>query len=899
MSYNKLIVKRMFTTKGTRILDTVPWEYRDAVIKNDKGEVVFEKKNVYCPSNWSVLATNIVASKYLYENENSVAQLIHRVSQAITGFPVRNPVFRTAEDADAFGDELCYMLLHQMGSFNSPVWFNVGLWEAYGVKATGKSSFRYDPMDEDSGVATAVENSYQYPQGSACFILSVEDNMYSIMDLAKTEAMLFKYGSGCGTNLSSLRSSQEKLTGGGQPSGPLSFMRVFDQVAGVVKSGGKTRRAAKMQILNVEHPDIMEFIQCKTKEEKKAWALIDQGYDGSFGGEAYSSVMFQNANLSVRLSDAFMAGVTNPGPGLVPGWESKAVTTGKTIDKVSHSSIMDAIAEGAYVCGDPGVQFDDTINKWHTCKASGRINSSNPCSEFMFLDDTACNLASLNLMKFIDDSGALDHEKFKHAVGIFITAQDILVGMCSYPTEQLATNSYKFRPLGLGYANLGALLMRSGIPYDSDAGRDLAAYITSLMTAYAYQASASLAVVLGPFEEFQKNRESMLDVIRQHKAAAGNITGGSCDAWSEALRMGEQYGFRNSQVTVLAPTGTIGFMMDCDTTGIEPELALVKFKQLVGGGSLKLVNQTIPDALFRLGYDPQECSLILEHLGRRGTVEGSPLKPEHLPVFDCAFKPENGVRSIPYMAHLFMMSAVQPFLSGAISKTVNMPKDCTVAQIRDTYIQAWHMGIKAVAIYRDGSKRTQPMNVSSQKKEVMVIKEKPKSNRERLPATRKSLTHKFEIGGHEGYVTVGLYADGRPGEMFIAMAKEGSTVGGLMNAFATSVSMGLQYGVPLTTLISKFTHCRFEPSGYTPNPDIPFAKSLVDYIFTWMEQEFAGGKKRTVTPVDIADVEVKADEGRAYSSQEDAPPCNVCGNITSRNASCYRCDHCGNSMGCS
>jgi ribonucleoside-diphosphate reductase alpha chain len=751
--------------------------------------------------------------------------------------------------------------------------------------------------------------------------------MEDIMRLAGCEAMLFKYGSGTGTDLSTLRSSREKLSGGGTPSGPLSFMRVFDQIAAVIKSGGKTRRAAKMQSLKVTHPDIERFIACKMQEEKKAWALIEQGYDGGFGGEAYESVMFQNANTSVRVTDEFMDAVEND-----DSFETRAVKTGESVETLKARDIMQEIAEGTHVCGDPGVQYDTTINKWHTCKNSGPINASNPCSEFMFIDDSACNLASVNLMKFVDESGYFDVDLFQHVVRLFIVAQDIIVDGASYPTQKIAENSHRFRPLGLGYANLGAVIMRMGLPYDSDEGRALAGSITALMTGAAYSASQEMASAKGAFEEYEKNKEPMHEVIKMHHQALEDIDSGLCppyllrtgkEVWDQILESGEQTGFRNSQVTLLAPTGTIGFVMDCDTTGVEPDIALIKYKQLAGGGMLKIVNKTVRPALSRLGYTDDQIEAMIKHIDENETIEGAPhVKDEHLEVFDCAFKPRNGKRYIEYKAHLRMMAAVQPFLSGAISKTVNMPNDASINDIMQTYLDGWKMGLKSVAIYRDGSKKTQPMNLSSQRKEVVAESQPaPAPLRRRLPLTRQSITHKFEVAGHEGYLTVGMYEDGGPGEVFITMAKEGSTVGGTMDAFGTAISLCLQYGVPVQELCQKFAHSRFEPSGFTKNPDIPIAKSIVDYIFRWLDTTFPGGKAdRVLPPVREEETGSTEDSSEAGTGtmtaamieqeqkrvdeqfehfMEDAPTCDVCGAITVRNGACYRCYNCGNSMGCS
>src|SRR5256886_6235985 len=664
--------------------------------------------------------------------------------------------------------------------------------------------------------------------------------MGSILDLAKTEGMLFKWGSGTGSNLSAIRSSKEQLSGGGIASGPVSFMKGFDAFAGVIKSGGKTRRAAKMVILNAGHPDILEFINSKANEEKKAWVLLDNGYAGGVDGEAYSSIFFQNANHSVRVTDGFMHAVMND-----EDWSTHAITTGDVVNTYKAKDMMRMIAESAYICGDPGIQYDTTINRWHTSRNTAPINASNPCSEYMFLDDSACNLASLNLMKFADKDSRFDIESFRKAVDVTITAQEIIVGFASYPTNKIQINSFNFRPLGLGYANLGALLMSQGIAYDSDYGRDYAAAITAMMTGEAYLQSAKIAGEMGPCAGFDVNRKPFLDVIRAHRESVkridrNNIPSEMYDAawtiWSDAVDLGVLHGYRNSQATVLAPTGTIGFMMDCDTTGIEPDLALVKYKKLVGGGTIKIVNNTVPPALRKLGYDDPQVKAIVDHVNDRGTIEGAPgLKSEHLTVFDCAFKPTNGSRSIHYMGHLKMMGAVQPFISGAISKTVNLPSAVTVEEIEKAYIEGWRLGLKAVAVYRDGSKRTQPLSTSASDKKVVV---EGRPVRRHLPVERHSITHKFSVAGHEGYLTVGMYEDGTAGEIFIVMAKEGSTLSGVMDSFATTCSMALQYGVPLKVLVDKFSHTRFEPSGFTSNPQVPYAKSIMDYIFRYLASKF-------------------------------------------------------------
>ena len=922
-----LAVTPLFTRPGVDPFDEIEWEKRRAVIKNDKGAVVFESNEIEVPKAWSMLATNIVASKYFYGahgmdiQEKSLRQLVHRVARTIADWGVKDGYFASVADAETFYHELSYICANQYGAFNSPVWFNVGLHQVYGLSSANKSCYYWNP---DTARIERTSDSYKHPQSSACFIQSVADSMEDIMRLAGSEAMLFKYGSGTGTDLSTLRSSREKLSGGGVPSGPLSFMRVFDQVAAVIKSGGKTRRAAKMQSLKIDHPDIVDFIQCKVGEEKKARALIKAGYDGSFNGEAYSSVMFQNANLSVRVSDEFMKAVD---AGTV--WHTHAVTTGEIVEVLEARTVMQAAAEAAHFCGDPGLQYDTTINRWHTCPASGRINASNPCSEYMFLDNSACNLASINLTKFSDAQHVFDAQKFKHVVRILIIAQDILVDNGSYPTQEIAENSHLFRPLGLGYANLGALIMSLGKPYDSDEGRAFAGAITALLTGYAYMASAEIASTRGPFEEYNKNSVSMLAVLGMHRDALSRIkhdqwisalTREAHQAWDNAIEAGQRFGFRNAQVTVLAPTGTIGFMMDCDTTGVEPDIALVKYKQMADGGMFKIINQTLPIALKRLGYTSEQIATMLAHVNEHDTIEEAPgLSPEHLKVFDCAFKPKKGTRFIDYNAHLKMMAAVQPFLSGAISKTINMPVTATAKDMFQVFMDGWKMGLKAVAIYRDGSKGIQPVT-TGKTDEALSAPEPAKSTasipkpfRHRMPLTRQSITHKFEVSGHQGYLTVGLYEDGAPGELFITMAKEGSTVGGIMDAFGTAISMCLQYGVPISTLIDKFCHSRFEPSGFTKNPEIPYAKSLVDYIFRWLDLTFPDGRNKTVRLVQpnpelteskpkIITAAMSAEIGaptQFKDMQADAPPCDKCGAITVRNGACYRCFNCGNSMGCS
>ncbi|MFN8518799.1 MAG: vitamin B12-dependent ribonucleotide reductase [Chloroflexota bacterium] len=830
--------ERRWTTPGVHPYDEIEWELRTASISSETGKTVFEQTDVEVPTFWSQLATNVVVSKYFRghigtpQREHSVRQLIDRVVNTITAWAATQRYFASDEDLAAFKAELTHLLVHQKMAFNSPVWFNVGVEER--------------------------------PQCSACFINSVRDSMSSIMDLAKTEAMLFKYGSGAGVNLSPIRGSKEKMSGGGIASGPVSFMKGFDAFAGVVKSGGKTRRAAKMVILDADHPDVMEFIDSKANEEKKAWALIEAGYDPSFTGEAYGSVFFQNANHSVRVTDGFMEAVEADAD-----WTTHEVTTRDEVDTLRARSIFRRMAEAAWICGDPGIQYDTTINDWHTSAVSDRIYASNPCSEYMFLNDTACNLASMNLLKFVDADGEFDAEAFRHAARVTITAQEIMVDNASYPTPQIDENSHRFRPLGIGFANLGALLMSRGLAYDSDEGRAYAAAITAIMTGESYRQSAVVARDHGgPFNDYAINEQPFLRVIGKHRDAAYQIADGSApqpliDAarltWDQALELGRQHGYRNAQVSVLAPTGTIAFMMDCDTTGVEPDIALVKYKKLVGEGFLKIVNNTVPAALRRLGYSAEQTQAIVEYIDQHETIEGAPgLKPEHLPVFDCAFKPVNGERSIHYMGHVRMMGATQPFLSGAISKTVNMPEAATAEDIEDVYLQGWKLGLKAIAIYRDGSKRSQPLSTGKKKDSDTAASQdavaaapttlgftgEPKPYRRRLPSERQAITHKFQIAGHEGYITVGLYEDGMPGELFLKMAKEGSTISGLMDTVATMTSVSLQYGVPLRDLVNKFAHVRFEPAGFTGNPEIPIAKSIVDYVFRWMGSRFLPADER-------------------------------------------------------
>ncbi len=906
---------RFFSSKlepGRTPYDEITWELRTATIGNDKGSVIFEQRDVEVPAEWSQTATNIVASKYFHgrmgspERESSVAQLVHRVVDSIADWGLAGKYFKTGEDGENFRLELAHLMLTQKACFNSPVWFNVGVSESRGY------GFYFDEAEQ---VVKKLQPGENRPQCSACFINSVSDSLESILDLAKTEGMLFKWGSGTGTNLSSIREEDAYLWGGGHASGPLSFMKGFDAFAGVIKSGGKTRRAAKMVILNSDHPDVEQFIWCKAKEEKKAHTLIDAGYDSSLDGEAYSSIFFQNANNSVRATDEFMRGVLEDSD-----WWTRSVVSGQPVKRYKARDLMRQIAEATHQCGDPGMQFDTTINRWHTSKKTARINASNPCSEYMFLDDSACNLASLNLMKFLGPDGNFDVEAFRHAVDTVILAQEILVDNASYPTEKIAKNSHDFRPLGLGYANLGALLMSLGMPYDSDLGREFAASITAIMCGQAYLTSARIAEAVGPCPGYPENEESFLEVIRMHWNAAKNLDNRRIPAalfkaaeecWRCAYEVGERTGFRNSQTTVLAPTGTIGFMMDCDTTGIEPDLALVKYKKLVGGGVIKIVNHTVPQALIKLGYTPEQTEQIVTHIDSTGTIEGAPhIKPEHLMVFDCSFRPQNGTRFIAHMGHIRMMGAVQPFISGAISKTINMPEESAVEDIMEAYTESWKLGLKAVAIYRDGSKRSQPLSSSTGKGEKKsapqtqtVEKIVYRPVRRKLPDERQSVTHKFSIGGHEGYITVGLYEDGTPGEVFISMAKEGSTISGLMDTLATSISYGLQYGVPLKFFVDKFSHVRFEPSGWTGNAQVPYAKSIIDYIFRWLGARFLGiteaneaGETSKLRPTE-PDPQVALPFDA--SSMMDAPLCSECGSIMTRNGSCYKCENCGGTSGCS
>jgi ribonucleoside-diphosphate reductase alpha chain len=1002
-----LSFRRLFTKPGVSPYDEVEWDLRTAQITDSHGGVIFEQKDVEVPKDWSMTATNIVASKYLHgkigtpERETGVRQLVSRVAETIRDWGMAQGYFRTPEDGATFHDELVHILVRQYAAFNSPVWFNVGC-DRIEPNSDGRN-WHWNPQTQQVEFGVT---GYSKPQCSACFINSVKDSLDSILTLAKTEGMLFKWGSGTGTNLSPLRGSTETLSGGGTASGPLSFMKGFDAFAGVIKSGGKTRRAAKMVILNVDHPDIVEFIECKQKEEAKAHALVSLGYDGSHpDSDAYSSIFFQNANNSVRVTDDFMYAVVRD-----TDFSTRSVTDSSVVKTYKAKDLLHKISEATWHCGDPGMQYDTTVNRWHTSKNTARINASNPCSEYMFLDDSACNLASLNLLKFAPN-GTFDVEAYRHAVDILITAQEILVDNAGYPTQSIMANSHDYRPLGLGYANLGALLMAAGLPYDSDAGRDYAACVTAIMCGEAYLQSSRIAEQCEPLvpatEATKKNlsetnlganltagasdadvgtaalgrpaeqspaapaqsmpggacpgwyinREPFLDVIRMHRASVNGINKGnvptplyeaSKQCWDEALQHGEKHGYRNSQVTVLAPTGTIGFMMDCDTTGIEPDLALVKYKKLVGGGMIKIVNNTVPTALFKLGYTHEQADAIVSYIDATGTIEGAPhIKDDDLAVFDCSFKPAKGTRSIHYTGHLRMMAAAQPFISGAISKTVNLPENASIEDIMDAYLQAWKLGLKAVAVYRDGCKKSQPLSAAGTKtaessgrvgtgsSPVQVLEEEdlnapPRAVRHKLQEERASITHKFKVGDHEGYITVGLYPNGEPGELFITMAKEGSTVSGLVDSFALAVSIALQHGVPLKLFCEKFAHTRFEPSGWSGNPDIGYAKSIMDYIFRWLQLRFLTGQQQmlfenlrlkpagtvpsaegvgdangSTPPLRTENRDLRtgsvhaADALSSIVDLGDAPSCSFCGSIMTRNGSCYRCMSCGSTSGCS
>ena len=893
--------RRFFTIAGRDPFDEIEWELRDALIPG-RGGPAFEQKNVEFPKFWSQTATNIVAQKYFRgrmaspERERSVKQMIGRVADTIAGWGRQGGYFATEEEGDAFHAELKAILVNQIASFNSPVWFNVGFEET--------------------------------PQCSACFILSIEDSMESILDWIRREGVIFRGGSGSGLNLSRVRSSKEQLSKGGYASGPVSFMRGADASAGTIKSGGKTRRAAKMVVLDIDHPDVDEFIWCKAKEERKARVLEQAGYDMSLDSPDWASIQYQNANNSVRVTDAFMEAVVEG-----KQWNLTARTDGTVVESVDARALMKDIAAAAWECADPGVQYDTTINAWHTSPNTGRINASNPCSEYMHIDDSACNLSSLNLLKFRREDGEFDVPMFEHAVDVMFLAQEIIVGYSSYPTPEIGRNALRFRQLGLGYANLGALLMARGLPYDSDEGRAYAAAITAMMTGRAYRKSAEIAHRMGPHTGYRENGAAMLGVIAKHRASVGNIQHtdsipadmmkSARRAWDEALEIGEAYGFRNAQATVLAPTGTISFMMDCDTTGVEPDFSLVKSKKLVGGGEITIVNKTVPMALSELGYAPGEVSEIVAFIDDRGSVIGAPyLKSEHYPVFDCAI----GERAIHYMGHVKMMGAVQPFISGAISKTVNLPESTTVEEVSQLLIEAWQLGVKAIAIYRDNCKVAQPLsssNDSSGQAQLGVAGAAAAGvhvpQRRRLPEDRTEVGRKFRVGDYEGYIHVGLYEDGTPGDIFVDIAKDGTTMAGLMNSLMIAVSMGLQYGVPPEVYVSKLSHLRFEPSGLTNDADIRTAKSIVDYIFRWFGKKFLSPEQ--MEEAGILTPEVKARLAAAYAGEpmpsfpsapaappgqtalfnnwEDAVECARCGGRMVRTGSCYTCRDCGTNTGCS
>ena len=916
-----LVVERRWTTPGVHPFDEVEWEVRDAVI-GDPANPAFEQRGVEFPKTWSQNATNIVAQKYFRgrmgtdERESSVKQMIGRVAGTIAGWGREGNYFASDEDGDAFEAELTHILLHQKAAFNSPVWFNVGFEE--------------------------------HPQCSACFILSVEDTMESILDWNTKEGQIFRGGSGSGINLSNIRGSVEHLAKGGLASGPVSFMRGADAWAGTIKSGGKTRRAAKMVVLDVDHPDIEHFIWCKAKEEEKANALRDAGFDMSIDGEGFTSIQYQNANNSVRITDEFMHAVEADSD-----WDLLARKDGSVTKTLPARDLLGQIADAAWRCADPGVQYDTIINRWHTSPESGRINASNPCSEYMHVDDSACNLASINLMKFRREDGSFDATEFEHTVDTVFLAQEIVVGPSSYPTEKIGENARAFRQLGLGYANLGALLMSDGVPYDSDEGRNIAGAITALMTGRGYRKSAEIAAAVGPYDEYAKNREAHNGVMRMHRDASyeidgegvkGELVAAAQRSWDEAVELGEEHGYRNAQATVLAPTGTISFLMDCDTTGIEPDFSLVKFKELVGGGQMTIVNRTVPMALETLGYSKTEVDQIEAFINDKSTIVGAPgLKDEHLPVFDVAV----GERAISHMGHIKMMAAAQPFLSGAISKTVNLPQTATVDDIADAYTEGWKHGLKALAIYRDGSKTAQALRTDAQEEAEAPV---AAPARRKMPRERESITHKFRIGQHEGYITAGKYEDGTIGEIFLTdIGKEGSTLRGMMNAFATSISIGLQYGVPLETLVEKFSYMRFDPEGITGNPEIPFAKSMPDYIMRWLASRFiddtdlledlgiltaevraqkeaqqalfspdtatpanGGGNgngnggaaepaatpQGAVQPATAALTDTPPVRPAKMSGLDLGPACEQCGGMMQRTGSCYTCSSCGNNTGC-
>jgi ribonucleoside-diphosphate reductase alpha chain len=1009
--------KRYFTEEGVHPFDRIEWEKRSSIITEPDGSVVFEMKDIEIPKSWSQLATDIAASKYFRKagvpgtgHETSVKQLVHRVAHTIRTEGERLGYFDTKNDAEIFEMELTHLLVNQKGAFNSPVWFNCGLYHEYNIKGSG-GNYYWDPKKD---VIAMTADSYSHPQCSACFIQKVDDDLMSIFELAKNEARLFKYGSGTGSNFSALRGKQEKLSGGGTSSGLMSFLAVLDRGAGATKSGGTTRRAAKMVCLDMDHPEIADFINWKVKEEKKVKALMDAGYTSDFNGEAYQTVSGQNSNNSVRIPDAFMNAVLENGD-----WQTTARTTGEVVETFKARDLFDQIAYAAWACADPGVQFDDIINEWHTCPNTDRIHASNPCSEYMFLDDSACNLASINLMKFADEQGRFDVDGYREACRIFIIAQEILVDASAYPTLGIAQNSHDYRPLGLGYANLGTLLMVNGVPYDSDEGRAMSAAITAIMHAAAYSGSAEVAAIKGPFPGYKKNEKPMLRVMNKHRDAAYKISAEFCpdyllkaarEDWDKCVALGEKYGYRNAQATVLAPTGTIGLLMDCDTTGVEPEFSLVKWKKLAGGGYFKIVNGSIPRALRNLGYTQEEIDGIIKYILGHGTFNGAPyvnpeqlkalgfsqaeideaeayvqknksldewtphiniktlkikglsgeqisraviyiggaqtvegthlLKEEHVAVFDCANKCGIGKRFIDPMGHVKMMAAVQPFLSGAISKTVNVPTEATVEDIEKIYFESWRLGLKAIALYRDGSKFSQPLSSKSISSDEAPItqdmlekavrealekagKELRRGQKKSMPLKRRGWTQEAIVGGQKIYFRTGEYEDGRLGEVFIDMFKEGAAYRSLLNCFAVAVSMGLQYGVPLEKFVEKFTFTRFEPSGFTNHPNIKNATSILDFIFRVLGMEYLGRmdfvhvpptgddapRAETTLPAEdlVADEAPAVQPAAAVNPMEkqleemmgDAPACDVCGHMTVRNAACYKCLNCGNSMGCS
>lgn len=918
-------IARYFTTDGEEVLSTVKWGKRRAYIFDAKENQALIDKEVEAPESWSDTAINIAAYKYLRKagiptpegSESSIKQLVSRISSAITGAGEELGYFENPEESKIFKDELAHLLLHQKGAFNSPVWFNMGLFHSYGVDRPTENFF----YNTQTGQVEKSPGAYQHPQSSACFIQKVDDSLEGIFELLKRESRLFKYGSGTGSNFSVLRSKYEHLSSGGNSSGLLSFLKVFDAGAGATKSGGTTRRAAKMVILNIDHPEIEDFIKWKAREEDKARALISEGYDADFNGEAYHTVSGQNSNNSVRVTDEFMQAYLNDGE-----WATKFRTTGEVHKTYKARDLMRMISESAWKCAEPGMQYDTTVNKWHTCKVSGRINGSNPCSEFMFLDDTSCNLASLNLVKFLDEADNFDVAAFRQAIKVFILAQEIIVDFASYPYEEVVSQSHKFRPLGLGYGNLGAYLMRIGVPYDSEVGRGIAAAITAIMTGHAYSFSADMAERLGTFSEYKPNEVSMLEVIRMHQYAVEDIKGAPVDLlmaaktdWTEALEKGKQFGFRNSQTSLLAPTGTIGPLMDLDTTGIEPDFALVKYKKLAGGGGYSIVNQSVESALKYLGYGSDDTEIIKQYILDNGKIEGAPgLKEEHLPVFDCATRCGDGERYIRPMAHLEMMAAVQPFLSGAISKTVNMPNEATIEEIEEIYLTAWRKGLKSLALYRDGCKASQPLTGKKEPVVATGVLDIVSAHRD-MPRTREGFTHRFVIGGHRVYITANRFENGDLGEIFMITGKEGSVVSGLVGTIARLSSKMMQEGVPAEWIIESILNLRFDPWGMTDNPEIPMAKSIPDYIGRWLGRNFlsldkqvklgiASGQKmhengnheEEETHDSIVEQPTLAiDKEEESSAMKYAPSCPTCGAIMVRNGTCFSCKECGTTTGCS